>query len=58
MSISIPIRKGLKARRLAEERPDLSKSEIARLAGTNRGVLNAALRKDHFGRQNPKSRAQ
>ncbi len=59
MQIAIPPRKGLLARKIAAERPELTPPpEIARLAGTNSGHVVKALKQDHFGRQKPKSRAK
>lgn len=57
MPIQVPPRKGLKAKALAEQRPDLSVSEVARLAGLDRGAAANAISKRQFGRDKPKSRA-
>ena len=54
--IAIPVRKGLVAKRLAEEIPELSDEEIARRVGTSRGYVEKALKQSHFGREEPKTR--
>lgn len=54
--IAVPVRKGLVAKRLAEENPELSEMEIARRVGTSPGYVEKALKQDHFGRDQPKSR--
>lgn len=55
MSISVKPRKGLRAKRLAEERPDLPHEEIARLVGTNKRHVQRSIHAEHFGRDKPKS---
>jgi len=57
MPIAITPRKGLRAKALAERRPDLTVSEISKLTGTERGHVIKALAQSHFGRDKPKSRA-
>lgn len=37
--IAVPIRRGLVAKRLAEENPELSDKEIARRVGANSGYV-------------------
>lgn len=57
MPIAIPPRKGLKAKSLAERRPDLTVAQISKLTGTERGHVIKALAQTHFGRDKPKGRA-
>jgi hypothetical protein len=52
--INIPIHKGLKAKRIAEDRPDLSLGEIARIVDTHPGNVANAPKRDYFGRDKPK----
>ncbi len=56
MSIAVTPRKGLLARRIAREQPELSASEVAKLVGTNGGYVIKAISKSTFGRDKPKSR--
>jgi hypothetical protein len=56
MPIAIAPRKGLVAKHLAEANPDLSPSEIAKRAGTNRSFALKAIGQARFGRDKPKSR--
>ncbi len=58
MNIAVKPRKGLRAKRLAEERPDLGAEEIARLVGTNKRYVERAIAAEKFGRDQPKSRAK
>lgn len=57
MTIAIPARKGLVAKRLAETKPELTPAEIAKRAGTNRSFALKAIGQTRFGRDKPKSRA-
>lgn len=56
MPIAIPPRKGLRAKRLLEENPELSPSEVAKLVGTHSSNIAKALRREQFGSDVPKSR--
>jgi hypothetical protein len=58
MSIAVKPRKGLRAKRIAEERPDLAPEEIARLVGTNKRYVERAIAAEQFGRDKPKSKAR
>ena len=55
MSIAVKPRKGLRAKRIAEERPDLPPEEIAKIVGTNKRHVERSIAADHFGRDKPKS---
>lgn len=55
MSIAVKPRKGLRAKRIAEERPDLPPEEIAKLVGTNRRHVERSIAAERFGRDKPKS---
>lgn len=55
MPIAAPVRKGLVARRIAAERPELSPNEIARLAGTGASNVKKALARSTVGKDKPKS---
>lgn len=57
MTIAIPPRKGLVAKRIAESNPGLPLAEVARRAGTAAGYVAKAVVKERFGRDKPKSRA-
>ena len=58
MPVIIPPRKGLRAKRIAYERPDLSGRDVAQLANTEPRYVAKALAQQRFGRDKPKSRAR
>lgn len=57
MVIAAPVRKGLVAKRLAKENPELSPAEIGRIVGTGASYIKVALAKPTLGRDRVKSRA-
>ena len=57
MSIAVKPRKGLRAKRIAEERPDLPPGEIAKIVGTNKRHVERSIATEKFGIEKVKSRA-
>lgn len=55
MGIAVKPQKGLRAKRIAEERPDLPPEEIAKLVGTNKRHVQRSIAARRFGRDKPKS---
>lgn len=55
MPIAAPVRKGLIAKRIAADRPDLSPAQIGRIVGTGASYIKVALQKPHLGRDKVKS---
>ena len=56
--IAAPVRKNLKAKGLAESRPELSPREIGKIVGLDASAVLAATKKVRFGRDNPKTYAR
>jgi len=58
MPIAITPRKGLVAKRIAAQRPELDPNQIAKLVGTGATYVRKAITQERFGRDKVKSIAR